>query len=100
MSERTRAEATSGRRGGVLLSLFLILAGLVALIVVGMLVVGTAGTPKPLSVPRVVGGGIWGVGAVVLGFLSSRELAQPRVRLAAAIWDLPLLVLLLRSAIH
>jgi hypothetical protein len=100
LNERARAQAANGRRGGVLLSLFLIMAGLVALIVVGILIVGTAGTSRQLSLPWVIGAAIWGVGAVILGFISSRELAAPRVRLAAALWALPLLVLLVRSAFH
>jgi len=76
------------------------MAGLVALMVAGMLILGPSHSSRPLSLPWVIGVAVWGVGAVVIGFLSSRELATHRMRLAAAAWGLPLLVLFIRSAVH
>ena len=88
MSERKLAQSGNGQRSRVLFSLLLFGVGLVTVLVVGILVAGLIRSGKSPSLWWAVRVGVWGAGAIALGFLSAREVASRRTRLLAMLWIL------------
>ena len=88
MSERTLAQTRNGRRYSVLLSLLLFGVGLITVLVAAILVTGLIRNGRTPSLLWLVRVGVWGAGAIALGFLSARELASRRTRLLALLWIL------------